>query len=52
MLSLCLKCSKNADYKNSKVEKTEKQTKMVLSNLQYLAAKNQNLLKNKKQKCN
>ena len=32
MLSYRLKCRKNAGYKNPKVEKIEKQTKMLISN--------------------
>ena len=48
MLSYCLKCRKNTESINSKVSKTANGKTMILSKC--VAVKNQNLLKNNKQK--
>ena len=45
MLSYRLKCRKNADYKNPKVEKIEKQTKMLLSNCTVCGSEKSKLIK-------
>ena len=50
MLYYCLKCRKNAENIQARVSKTSKGKKMIYQNVLYVAVKNQNLLRNKKQK--
>ena len=50
MESYCLKCKKYTKNINQQVSSTSNGKLMILSNLQYVVAKNLNLLKNKKQK--
>ena len=49
MLSPCLKCGKNTESKNPKVARTKNGRIMLLSNVQSVIVKNQNLSKSKKQ---
>ena len=49
MLSYCLKCRKNTESKNPKVARTKNGRIMLLSNVQSVIVKNQNLSKSKKQ---
>ena len=49
MLSPCLKCRKNTESKNPKVARTKNGRIMLLSNVQSVIVKNQNLSKSKKQ---
>ena len=50
MESYCLKCKKYKKNINPQVSSTSNSQLMVLSKRMYVAAKNLNLLKNKKQK--
>ena len=49
MLSPCLKCRKNTESKNPKVARTKNGRIMLLSNVQSVIVKNQNLSKSKMQ---
>ena len=49
MLSPCLKCRKNTESKNPKVARTKNGRIMLLSNVQIVIVKNQNLSKSKMQ---
>ena len=50
MLSYCLKCIKDTENINQRVSKTSNGKTMILSKFAICDSKNQNLLKNKKQK--
>ena len=50
MLSYCLKCKKNTENIDPKVSATSNGKTMILSKCAICGSKNQNLLKNKKQK--
>ena len=50
MFSYCLKCKKNAESIDPKISATSNGRTMILSDVLYVAVKNQDLLKNKKQK--
>ena len=50
MLPCCLKCKKNTEDINPRVSKTINGETMILSKCAIVVVKNQNLLKNKKQK--
>ena len=50
MRSYCLKCRKDTKNINQKVSGTSTGKAMILSKLQYVVIKNQDLLKIKKQK--
>ena len=50
MLSFCLKCKRNTESVDPKFSATSNSRTMILSNVLYVVLKNQNLLKNKKQK--
>ena len=49
MKSYCLKCRKNAENINPRVQKQVMVEQWYYQNVQYVAAKNQDLLKIKKQ---
>ena len=50
MLSYCLKCKKITESIDPKVSATNNRRTMILSKCAICVSKNQNLLKNKKQK--
>ena len=50
MVSYCLKCKKCTKNINPQVSNTSNGKLMMCKNVQYLTVKNQDLLKNKKQK--